>query len=441
MIRMFDAGAFRARFSLLSGGCRLGSLLFATLVVFNLTACRDAFTPTETTSGRSNLNVAVQGAEVVDATDFGVTPCQVPGCDPQEESQTEALHAAMRYFFDQGIAGTVVIPAGEYAVDEALRFHAGVNLVGAGMGTTIIRKVGNRVNYVVGNPILRPGSTELNITVSDLSFDADRTRRAALGMAQVGAINIDADVSNLTLERIGARDATNSMILRRLKNSVIQDSHIDRKTGHGIAAGSEGLPVGEFRDVVIRNNRITNSTGGAGINLSRAAYTMVQGNEIINVQQQGDTYGGIRIPNGGEFNVVRDNYIEGYPRGLFVLSGAHDNVFQGNTVVDSRVHGMLIQAEGNKVVQNRFRQIDPSLNPEAVIRLASDRSQNASNNNIADNTIETHDSFARIGIRVTGFSAPANNNRIINNRISTLGVPVSIEGQGTGNIVAGNQEP
>lgn len=83
------------------------------------------------------------------------------------------------------------------------------------------------------------------------------------------------------------------------------------------------------------------------------------------------------------------------------------------------------------------RQIDPSLNPESVIRLASDTRQNASDNNIVNNTIETHDEFARIGIRVTGFSAPANNNRIINNLISTLGVPVSVEGQGTGNIVVG----
>lgn len=438
MIRTFDAGVFRKQLSPLSLACRRGTPVLATLLVVNLTGCADAFAPTAGPDSGALRNVAGQGANVVDATDFGVTPCQVPGCDPNEASQTEALHAAMRHFFDQGIAGTVFIPAGEYAVDEALRFHAGVNLVGAGMGETIIRKVGNAGNYVVGNPILHPGSTALNITVSDLTFDADRTRRAALGMSQVGAINIDADVSKLKLERIGARDATNSMILRRLKESVIQDSHIDGKTGHGIATGAEGLPVGEFREVVIRNNRITNSTGGAGINLSRAAYTVVKGNEIINEEQQGDSYGGIRIPNGGEFNVVADNYIEGYPRGLFVLSGAHDNVFQGNTVVDSRIHGMLIQAQGNNVIRNTFRQIDPSLNPEAVIRLASDRNQNASDNNIVNNTIDTHDSFARIGIRVTGFSAPANNNKIINNRISTLGVPVSVEGQGTGNVVVGN---
>lgn len=378
--------------------------------------------------------------DVVNALDFGLMPCQVEGCDPvSEPSQTEALHAAMRYFFDQGVPGTVYIPAGTYAIGEALRFHAGVNLVGDGMEETVLKKVGAIGAYVVGNPVLRPGSTALNATVSDLTFDADRTRRAALGgLPLVGCLNIDADVSALTLLRVGARDSTNAMILRRLKDSRIAHSHIDGKAGHGIATGQEGLPVGEFRNVVIEDNLITNSTAGAGINLSRAAYTVVRRNRVVNEAQQSDTYGGIRIPNGGEFNVVSANLVRGYPRGLFVLSGAHDNLFRDNLVVDSRIHGMLIQAEANTVVNNVFRQDDPGLNPEAVIRLATDSSQNASGNHVLHNRIETHDAYSRIGIRLTGLS---NDNRIVNNEIETLGLLVSDESTGTGNVVEANHAP
>lgn len=378
--------------------------------------------------------------EVVDATDFGVTPCRVEGCAwPEDQSQTAALHKAMRYFFDQGKEGTVFVPAGTYAIDEELRLHAGVNLVGKGMGKTVIKKVGNAVNYVIGNPVLHSGSTGLNAMVSDLTIDADRLNREQTGMTQVGGLNIDADVSNLTLKRIEVLNTTNAMILRRLKESLITESHIDRKTGHGIATGMEGFPVGAFRDVTITNNLITNSSGGAGINLSRAANTLVQGNRIINEEQQAGGYGGIRIPNGGKDNVVKDNIVQGYPRGLFVLSGAHNNTFFKNTIIDSRIHGMLIQAENNKVSKNTFKQLDPSLNPEAVIRLASDPNQNASGNHILNNVIKTHSGFGNIGIRVTGFTAEANNNKIINNRIETLGDKVSIEGQGKGNIVAGSQ--
>ena len=45
-------------------------------------------------------------------------------------------------------------------------------------------------------------------------------------------------------------------------------------------------------------------------------------------------------------------------------------------------------------------------------------------------------------MRVDGLTlevAPANDNKIINNRIETLGVPVSVEGEGTGNVVVGNE--
>lgn len=48
----------------------------------------------------------------------------------------------MRYFYDQGINGTVYLPAGTYAIDESLNFHAGVNLIGDGIGQTILKKIG-----------------------------------------------------------------------------------------------------------------------------------------------------------------------------------------------------------------------------------------------------------------------------------------------------------
>ena len=87
------------------------------------------------------------------------------------------------------------------------------------------------------------------------------------------------------------------------------------------------------------------------------------------------------------------------------------------------------------------RQDDPGLNPEAVIRLASDPNQDASGNHVLHNRIETFDTYGRIGIRVTGFSAPANDNRISNNEIETLGLLVSVEGSGTGNVVEANHTP
>ncbi|MFD2656424.1 RICIN domain-containing protein [Gracilibacillus thailandensis] len=363
-------------------------------------------------------------AETVNATDFGVTA-------GENSSQTEALHDAMRYFYDQGEEGTVYIPAGTYYVDEALRFHEGVNLVGDGRGQTIIKKMGTSTNYVVGNPILHSNSVNLNVTVSDITFDADRANRSSQGLSQIGGINIDAEVSNLRLDGIEIKDATNGAILRRMRDSVITNSVFDQTSGHSIATGDENYPVGEFTNVEITNNVITNSTGGSGINLSRATYTTVRNNQVINTQQQQDSYGGIRIPNGGAYNIVEDNVIQSYPRGIFVLTGANNNTINGNTVIDSRIHGILIQANDNTFTNNTIVQNNTSLNPESMIRLAP-----GSNNTISNNLMSTYSGYSNPGIRLTGES---DYNEITNNNIDTDGALVSNEA-GSNNMISGNNK-
>ncbi|MFA9455181.1 RICIN domain-containing protein [Halalkalibacter sp. AB-rgal2] len=359
--------------------------------------------------------------EVVNARDFGMTP-------GVETSQTEALHAAMSYFYDRGVEGTVYIPAGTYAVDEAVRFHQGVNLIGDGIGETVLKKTGTRNNYVVGNPIMRSGN-HLNVTVSHLTIDGDRGNRANQGLGQIGGMNIDADVSHLTIENVEVRDVTIGLLLRRLKNSTISDSIIDQSSGHGIAFGSESHAVGDVHSNLITRNKITNSIGGSGINLSRATYTTVTYNQVINDVQQGDSYGGIRIPNNGAYNTVEHNVIENYPRGIFVLSGAHHNTIASNTVINSRIHGVLIQSDHNILSDNVIQQLDPSLNIESIIRLAP-----GSQNQISDNKIETFSSFSNPGIRLTGSS---NQNTISGNQVDTSGTAVSIEG-GSGNTNTNN---
>jgi len=359
--------------------------------------------------------------EVVNARNFGMTP-------GVEGSQTEALHAAMRYFYDRGVEGTVYIPAGTYAIGEAVRFHQGVNLIGDGMGETVLKKVGTSNNYVVGNPIMRSGNN-LNATVSHLTFDGDRQNRANQGLGQVGGMNIDNDVSNLTIENVEVRDVTIGLLLRRLKDSTIRDSIIDRTSGHGIAFGSESHAVGDVRNNVITRNLITNSTGGSGINLSRATHTTVTYNQVINTVHQDDSYGGIRIPNGGAYNTVEHNVIENYPRGIFVLSDAHNNTISRNTVINSRIHGVLIQADHNILSDNVIQQLDPSLNIESIIRLAP-----GSHNQILRNKIDTFSSFSNPGIRLTGSS---NQNTMRDNQIDTSGTAVIIE-SGSGNTNANN---
>ncbi|WP_342416032.1 glycosyl hydrolase family 28-related protein [Paenibacillus sp. FSL R10-2782] len=367
-------------------------------------------------------HVAQAADNVINAQDFGVKP-------NSNSSQSKEIQNALRYFYDRGTEGTVYFPAGTYLVDDSIRLYAGVSLNGDGMGKTIFKKTGTKSQYVIANPILRNNSERLNVKLSNLTIDADRTNREARGESQVGGMIIDVAVSHLTLDRVEIRDTTIGALLRRTRDSEITNSRFDRNNGHAIATGHESFPAGEFRNVKITNNQITNSGGGSGINLSRATYTTVTGNQIINKTHQSDGYAGIRIPNNGANNTVNNNVIENYPRGIFVLTGATGNNVNGNTVKNASLQGLLVQSDGNTFTDNKFFQTNSSLNPEAIIRLSS-----ANNNKVNGNEMTTHSGFSNIGIRVTDSSS----NEIKDNITDTSGKSVSIEG-GSNNVNKGNR--
>ncbi|MFK4343212.1 MULTISPECIES: glycosyl hydrolase family 28-related protein [unclassified Paenibacillus] len=367
-------------------------------------------------------HVAQAADNVINAKDFGVKP-------NSNSSQSREIQNALKYFYDRGTEGTVYFPAGTYLVDESIRLYAGVSLNGDGMGKTIFKKTGSKNQYVIGNPILRNNSDRLDVKLSNLTIDADRANREARGESQVGGMIIDVAVSHLTLDRVEISDTTIGALLRRTRDSEITNSRFDRNNGHAIATGHESYPAGEFRNVKITNNQITNSGGGSGINLSRATYTTVTGNQIINKTHQSDGYAGIRIPNNGAHNTVNNNVIENYPRGIFVLTGATDNNVYKNTIKNASLQGLLVQSDGNTFTDNEFFQTNSSLNPDTIIRLA-----NANNNKIIGNEMTTYSGFSNIGIRVTDSSS----NEIKDNITDTSGKSVSIEG-GSNNVNKGNR--
>ncbi|WP_258296466.1 glycosyl hydrolase family 28-related protein [Paenibacillus peoriae] len=369
-----------------------------------------------------DIHVARAADNVINAKDFGVKA-------NSNSSQSKEIQNALKYFYDRGMEGTVYFPKGTYLVDESIRLYAGVSLNGDGMGKTIFKKTGSKSQYVVGDPILRSNSDRLDVKLSNLTIDADRANREARGESQVGGIIMEVAVSHFTLDRVEICDTTIGALLRRTRDSEITNSRFDRNNGHAIATGHESFPAGEFRNVKITNNQITNSGGGSGINLSRATYTTVTGNQIINKTHQSDGYAGIRIPNNGANNTVNNNVIENYPRGIFVLTGATGNNVYGNTVKNASLQGLLVQSDGNTFTDNEFIQTNSSLTPEAVIRLAD-----ANNNKVIGNEMTTYSGFSNIGIRVTD----SNSNEIKDNITDTRGKSVSIEG-GRNNVNTGNR--
>jgi len=117
--------------------------------------------------------------------------------------------------------------------------------------------------------------------------------------------------------------------------------------------GKAAYASSECSFVRITNNTIRNTELG-GLNLSGHKYSVVANNILVKDElvEGVKGYGGIRLPNGAQFNTVTGNVIRNFPRGIFVLSGSQHNTIVGNVVDGAEHQGVLVQSDHNTLANN-----------------------------------------------------------------------------------------
>ncbi len=315
------------------------------------------------------------------------------------ECQATYLQAAIDYFYRQRKPGTVFIPEGTFSVGRQLGFYEGVSLIGAGIDVSVIKNISGRYNSLFNRTYHYSNGRYLRMTMSDLTFDVDMYN---LG-SWIGAIWIEDYFRELTIERVKFTNSGGN-IIRLMKNSVIADSIWDNMDGRALSTGWENRPNLRFRDNEIRNNifiRTAANPTDPGINLSRAENNVVVGNQVININPPGDTYGGIRVPNGSDNNLIEDNYVKNFHRGIWVMSGSQNNEVRGNTIVDSWSAALFINSShernrntsGNIMADNIIIQENPAIRSADLIRIHEDFTSTIINNIIESNEVRITSSY------------------------------------------------
>jgi len=314
-----------------------------------------------------------------------------------EEDQAGSILNAIAYFFEREEIGTVMVPEGTFYTSQQLGFWEGVSLKGEGMDKSVIVNTG-RQGYIRNSMFAQThhyseGRT-LGMEMSNLKIDVNMYE---LG-EWIGAIWIEDHFRDLIIEHVHMTNSGGN-IIRLAKNSRISNSIFDNMDGRGLSTGSENAPTLKFRDNEILNNqfiRTAASPTGPGINLSRADNNLFKGNEVINVNPPGDTYGGIRLPNDSNGNLVEDNYVKNFARGIWILSGSNNNRVRGNTVVDSWTAGLFINSShvsntttgGNTLENNVIRQENPQISHSTdLIRIHEDFEETIVDNVIKGNEV------------------------------------------------------
>ncbi|MDG5767150.1 glycosyl hydrolase family 28-related protein [Balneolales bacterium ANBcel1] len=320
-----------------------------------------------------------------------------------EEDQAGYILAAIDYFFSREQPGTVFIPEGTFHIARQLGFWEGVSIKGEGMETSVIKNTTHR-NYTRNSLFAHTHhyseNRTLDMELSHLKIDVNMYDVGEW----IGAIWIEEHFRNLVIDHVHMTNSGGN-IIRLAKNSRISNSIFDNMDGRGLSTGWENRPDLRFRDNEIINNTFIRTAGsptGPGINLSRAENNVFRGNEVINENPPGDSYGGIRLPNDSRGNLIEDNYVRNFPRGIWLLSGSQDNEVRGNTVVDSWIAGLFINSSheqhvptsGNILADNVVRQENPRIGRTTdLIRIHEDFEETIVDNVISGNEVAVSEQY------------------------------------------------
>ena len=320
-----------------------------------------------------------------------------------EENQSGYILSAFSYFFSRELVGTVFIPEGTFYISQQLGFWEGVSMKGLGMDKSVIINTGRQGytrNSLFAQTFHYSEDRTLGMELSDLKIDVNMYEVGDW----IGAIWIEEHFRDLTIDYVHMTNSGGN-IIRLAKNSRISNSIFDNMDGRGLSTGSESAPTMKFRDNEILNNQFIRTAGsptGPGINLSRADNNVFKGNEVINVNPPGDTYGGIRLPNDSNGNLVEDNYVKNFARGIWILSGSNNNVVRGNTIVDSWSAGLFINSShvsntttgGNTLENNVVRQENPQISHSTdLIRIHEDYDATIVDNVISGNEVAISETY------------------------------------------------
>jgi hypothetical protein len=242
---------------------------------------------------------------IVSAKDFGA---RGDGVTSDDSSINVALAAAGAFGPTSG--ATVVLPPGLYMLAGPVSgFSAGVSLVGAGMGATILRAQnasGFSTAALVGS------SSSAGVRVADLTIDGNNTTQ---NFTTSGAGQLLAVGSEWVVERVKFINGNSfkCVVPSGATNIKIRDCVFEANTsGVGGATGVEHIGGGGATDVLIEGNYygFADTSGNAQL-----------GN-FIDLHQ-------------GKGVVIRDNYVEVSALGNILLEGVTESVIESNVTHNS----------------------------------------------------------------------------------------------------------
>ena len=293
--------------------------------------------------GRTIIANAVSTNQVVNVRNLGATGDGVTDC-------TDILQSAIDSLAARG--GIVYIPAGRYIISRSVEIrHAGITVIGDGMGATIIQLRDHVDTYIYG--LIRTASGLINkyITVRDLTLDGNRANQSPEHQEHFGFYcgvtpdrpESDEDVACYRLE------VCNCTAYGFDPHEVVTRLHIIDCIAHH--NGRDGITVDGCLNTIVRGC-LSYANDRHGFNIVTNTRQSTFNNNIV----FGNGLNGFMIQNGSRENIFSNNIVYRNAADGVSVVGVPDNILLNNYVYENGANGIRVRGcPRTTVIGNRLR--------------------------------------------------------------------------------------
>lgn len=235
--------------------------------------------------------------------------------------------------------GTVTLAAGTYTITAPIVLKSNVTLDGAGKDVTVLKR--NASSNLGANGVLTTSTSGgiANVIVKDLTIDGNsaidpETNPDPDSITNYGTLIQGPDNSNdkILFDNFKIKNATTGLHIKGSTNVTIQNSDFNNNGGSYLYW--HNVYLRRASKVLIKNNVMSYSSSGNGINISYSSHITIDSNQIYN-----NYFRGIRAADSSYIDTINND--------------VHDNKTGDGIVYNSETTGVTnFRINSNTVTKN-----------------------------------------------------------------------------------------